>query len=219
MPIQSSPDSAFSHWHRLLGGLEGSTLEFYEQLEGALETRDLPDSARSRVDHQESGPLSAKREYLQVRRGRFSFDVCAAPFGAGFFVSWWLGEPRPAAALPTIVALAAFGAGVYYLSPIVGLIMSVLVCIGVVLAILWIVGSFLPENQGEAYIIVIPLVGALYEKVFRPSTYYRQDTALMFQSAVHGAVLEVVDRMTEAKGVRPLTELERKPTMREFYQR
>ena len=42
---------------------------------------------------------------------------------------------------------------------------------------------------------------------------------LMFQKAVHNAVLEVIDEMTTANGLRALGESERKPIMREFYQR
>ena len=48
---------------------------------------------------------------------------------------------------------------------------------------------------------------------------HKVDTTLMFQSVVHTAVLEVVEQLLSAKGARPLTELERKPIMREFYQR
>ena len=45
------------------------------------------------------------------------------------------------------------------------------------------------------------------------------DTTLMFQDAVHLAVLEVVERMISGSGVRCLSELERKPIMRDFYRR
>lgn len=64
----------------------------------------------------------------------------------------------------------------------------------------------------------IPFLGSIVERFVRPATYYRIDTALMFQSAVHGAVLEVVDQMTTAKGLRGLSELERKPILRGFGQ-
>ena len=36
---------------------------------------------------------SANRQYLRMHRGKHAFDICAAPFGNGFFVSWWLTEP------------------------------------------------------------------------------------------------------------------------------
>jgi hypothetical protein len=42
-----------------------------------------------------SGLLSAKREYLHVRRGKLAFDICGAPFGTGFFLSCWLAEMAP----------------------------------------------------------------------------------------------------------------------------
>jgi hypothetical protein len=45
------------------------------------------------------------------------------------------------------------------------------------------------------------------------------DTAIMFQSMVHSAVLDVIDPLFTAKGVRALSELERKPIMQELYQR
>jgi hypothetical protein len=38
----------------------------------------------------------------------------------------------------------------------------------------------------------------------------------MFQEAVHNAVLEVVDGMTASKGIRALTESQRKPIMKRF---
>ena len=59
----------------------------------------------------------------------------------------------------------------------------------------------------------------LSPRAARPATYYRIDTMLMFQKAVHNAVLEVIDEMTTANGLRALGESERKPIMREFYQR
>lgn len=116
----------------------------------AIERRAIPDAAQSRVDWREGGVLSAKREYLRVRRKQYTFDICGAPFGTGFFVSWWLTEP----------------------------------------------------------------LGCLGGYIRRRETYYRIDTALMFQEAVHAAVLEVIDGMTSAKGIRGLSELDRKPILR-----
>jgi hypothetical protein len=48
-------------------------------------------------------------------------------------------------------------------------------------------------------------------------TYYRVDTALMFQSVTHGAVLGALDTVLSSKGLRALSEVERKPTMRDFF--
>jgi hypothetical protein len=64
--------------------------------------------------------------------------------------------------------------------------------------------------------LAVPIVGWIYERVFSPATFYAIDTALMFQDAVHNAVMEVIDCVTENKGVRALTESERKPIMKRF---
>ena len=64
--------------------------------------------------------------------------------------------------------------------------------------------------------LAIPILGWIYERVFAPTTFYSMDTAIMFQKAVHNAVCEVVDCMTANKGVRALSEFERKPIMKHF---
>jgi len=74
-------------------------------------------------------------------------------------------------------------------------------------------------TEAEDAILAIPFFGSLYERIFKPTTYYKMDTALMFQSVVHKVVTDVVEQLLSVKGLRPLTELERKPMMREFYQR
>ena len=81
-----------SHWYQLIEGLQESSQQFYFLLEHAINERQIPNIDISRIDHREGGALSAKREYLRVRRKEYLFDVCAAPFGNGFFISWWLGE-------------------------------------------------------------------------------------------------------------------------------
>ncbi len=153
-----------SHWYQLIEGLQASPMEFYTAVERAVEQRQIPDARRSRVDWREGGLLSAKREYLRVARKQYIFDICGAPFGNGFFVSWWLGEP-------------------------------------------------------EGCLTGFPFLGPVLEFLGQPRTYYQIDTALMFQSVVHTAVLEVVDGLTTAKGLRALSESERKPILREFFQR
>src|SRR5437868_3878078 len=89
------PSVVVSHWSTLIENLQASPLQFYQSVEAALTRRQVPETKNSRVDYKESGVLSAQREYLHITRERMIFDVCAAPFGTGFFVSWWLAEKRP----------------------------------------------------------------------------------------------------------------------------
>ena len=57
-------------------------MEFYASVEQALQPRQIPDYAVSRIDWREGGVFTARREYLRVRRGKLAFDICAAPFGS-----------------------------------------------------------------------------------------------------------------------------------------
>ncbi|KAA3626932.1 MAG: hypothetical protein DWQ08_08075 [Proteobacteria bacterium] len=155
-----------SHWSTMIQGLQVSPQEFFNAIEDAIKEKELPNAKHSRIDWKEGGIMSAKREYLRIRRADHAFDICGAPFGNGFFVSWWLGQV-PAA---------------------------------------WL-----------AFLMRIPVIGILAERFFKPQTYYRIDTRLMFQSLVHGAVMQVIDEMTKAKGLRALGDVERKPEMRDFF--
>lgn len=160
------PTTIISHWNNLIEKLHASSQEFYAELESALVGRQLPGIQLSRVYFREGGILSAEREYLEVRRGEHLFHVCAAPFGTGFFVSWWLGEVK------------------------------------------WGLVPLLSR---------MPLVGPLFARLIKPRTYYHIDTALMFQSATHGAVLDVIDGLTSAKGIRALAKHECKPVLGDFF--
>ncbi len=160
-----------SHWSVMIEGLDASPQDFFSAVEASVQEKHLPETTHSRVDWREGGILSAKREYLRFRRKKLAFDICGAPFGNGFFVSWWLGE------IPSGIL------GFLYRIPILS----------------WF-----------AY---------LFEKWFVTDTYYKFDTAGMYQSMIHAAVLAVVDDFTKEKGLRVLGSDERKPQMRDFFEK
>lgn len=56
-------------------------------------------------------------------------------------------------------------------------------------------------------------LGPFYRFFFKPDSYHRIDLIIMYQTAVHCAVLEVMDGIISEKGLTPLSELERKPVM------
>jgi len=223
--------NVISHWSQLFENFQASSLEFYDSVEKAIEGRAVPEIHWTRVEHKESGLASAQRQYLRMHRGKHAFDICAAPFGNGFFVSWWLTEPPlKFGFLYTLAFLAAVGfamdiafgigfaigattsgmtTGVFYGALFAGL--------GVP-AGLWFLGNALRQGviRGESTVLAMPLIGWIYERVFAPATYYAMDTALMFQESVHRVVLEVVDCMTTRNGIRALSESERKPIMKAF---
>lgn len=85
-------DVILSHWYYNFEELQLSSNDFYGSLETLLKDRNYPGVSYKRVTHSEGGMFSSGREYLQICRGDYVFDICAAPFGKSFFISWWLGE-------------------------------------------------------------------------------------------------------------------------------
>lgn len=154
-----------SHWYHYFDGLQQSPGEFYNLLERRLAARQIPDARFHRMEVSEGGIWTAKRLYLRVWRKNLVFDICGAPFGNSFFVSWWLCEV---------------------------------------------------PSRWVATLSGIPVLNVLTWMLIRPITYYRVDTALMFQESVHQVVLEVMDHCTAQHGLRTLFPNERRPIMRDF---
>lgn len=215
--------TVISNWHHPIDNFSTSTMEFYAAVEEALKPKQIPDYSISRIDWREGGVLTARREYLRIKRGKLAFDLCAAPFGTGFFFSWWLAELPPTHAILWALLICFIGlsfiGGLVAAYGFTGLFWGIVLGIGIA----WLLGYLLREGQlgteVEDIVLAIPIFGALYERIFKPSTYYKIDTTLMFQSVVNSVVQDVVEQVMSSKGLRPLTELERKPIMREFYQR
>lgn len=160
------PTSLVSHWSHRVEGMQQSSSDFYTEVERVLQAEGIDGIKTERVNIAEGGLFSAKREYLQIRRGEHVYHVCAAPFGTGFFLSSWLGEV---------------------------------------------------ESGFWNWIASWPIVGIFIRGFLKPLTYYKIDTGLMFQSVAHAAVLRVLDGLTSQKGLRALSEDERKPLMKDFF--
>ena len=177
-----------SHWHKLFESFQESPQRIYSLIEEAIDKRKIPDVKVSRISYAEAGVLSASREYLRVQRSEYTFDICAAPFGTGFFTSWWLGKKEKS------------------FWPIAILIFVSVMIVGLIIKLVLIS-------------LVVSLVGVLLWWLSLRQTYYKLDTALMFQDSVHSAVLEVIGQATEGKGQRVMTELERTPIMSDLFKR
>lgn len=210
-----------SHWSLLIENFQTSPLAFYDALDVALKQRDIPVTTNERVLYKEAGIVSANREYLRIARETLIFDVCAAPYGSGFFISWWLADAR--SGLPMVARI-----GIAFLIAVLTIwLWSVAgVATWLLLVTVLLLGSAVLFDElvrngtmADAVARSVPLVGNIYVAMFKPDTYFRIDSMEMFQKAAHNAVLDVIDAMTNEKGLRALTESERKPTMREFYRR
>lgn len=90
--FRKRPVSTKDHKPYLFSGLQFSTQDFYAKVEQVLQERKIPGISFGRESMIQTHVLSDRREYLRISRGEFLFFVCGAPFGTGFFVSWWLTE-------------------------------------------------------------------------------------------------------------------------------
>lgn len=79
-----------SRWNTLIDNFEFSSKEFYSRLQTELESHGVTNIKIKEVYLKEGGMMSASRLYLRAVWRGYQYDMCAAPFGHGFFISWWL---------------------------------------------------------------------------------------------------------------------------------
>lgn len=212
-----------SHWAIMIEDMQASPQEFYAQVERFVVKRGIPELEISRVTWKEGGILSADREYLRVMRGRYLYDICAAPFGSGFFFSSWMAEklPSPIWAIGGLIFLVALSFYLFFLliyfAGFFGFLLWLMGIVGVFVLLFTLVKQ--ADSQFADYIFVVPLIGPFLEQLFCSNTYFRSDTESMFRTMVHNAVLEAVDATTKAKGARELVGDERKPILKGFFKR
>lgn len=216
---QATHTAVISHWSTLIEDFQVSPLAFYTAVEEALARRRIPETKNSRVDFKETGLLSAKREYLRVTREKLIFDICAAPFGTGFFVSYWqVDEPPYLNPLLKVVAVTGMLMSLAFSMNTIGFFTGPIILAFLTFFALAFVSLMAGDGDlDDYYVRALPLIGTIYMRLFRQGTYYRIDTMQMYQKAVHNAVVEVIGAMTAEKGVRASVEEDSKPVMRDFY--
>ena len=222
------------HWHTTMEGFATSSLDFYELVKTGIARREIPSLKISQVEWKESGLGSGKRIYLRVSREHLNFDICAAPFGTGYFFSWWLAViPRillDFAVLCGIIGLGFVSLGIGFFATLMATALALrmgngtfilapaMVFLTPVIFFGVLAGAGLLVRYGntglEPAVLSMPITGFLYRVVFRPDTYFSDDTVVMFRDAVHHAVLEAVDQVTSAQGVRGLPEEARRITFK-----
>ena len=206
-------DAVLSNWHVLIDNYSASGQAFFELVERAVREREVPQVTFSRNDFRESGILSDKRTYLRLRRGNLIFDIGAAPYGIGYFFSWWLVREGPRRAWVYLLGFALimffvpsiFSAAFLVLAPVV--YPFALIGTFVLLGLMARAGTFGPDEN----IIALPVLGWLYETLFSPVTYYALDTANMFRESVSWAVNEAIDAVLADQGLQALSEEQKRP--------
>lgn len=181
-----------------------STDDFYRAIEEELAAKEIPDLTITRELFAEGGLFSSKREYLRMRRESYVFDICAAPFGTSFFFSTRFAQ------IPVLlyiwqlllVFLLLAGVGAVYwavMGPTWGAVMFLLnfIAIFVLLRNL----AALKLYRLDDFLLQVPVFGIVYEKWFRPETYYRIDTRTMYVETVKRIVERKIDEFTGSQGI------------------
>ncbi len=81
-----------SRWSILFDEFKFSTDEFYASVESRIKRKQIENVSCKRITLNEGGLFAGKREYLRIKKNGVAYDVCAAPYGTGFFISYWHGE-------------------------------------------------------------------------------------------------------------------------------
>jgi hypothetical protein len=79
-----------SYWNTLINSFEYSTEAFYKKFKKELLSHGVSGITTSDISIREGNIFSSRRRYIRVTWKNFQYDICAAPFGDGFFISWWL---------------------------------------------------------------------------------------------------------------------------------
>jgi hypothetical protein len=159
----------------------------------------------------ESTVLSARREYLRLCRENIIFDICAAPFGTACFFSYriclltpelnYLGLALAVFALflcwTALSKLGGFLAAIIGLCVLTGLLFTVL------------------KHAGRSLALTLEqsaLFGGFYVRFFRPETYHRIDTRLMYLRTIPEVVKTLAIQVTGEGGVKLMREYQLVPS-------
>ena len=166
--FSSTVKNFHSRWSTLIDDFNFSSEDFYNLLKEELESNGIEGITTNFVSLKEGGAFSSSRTYLRLTWKDYHYDICAAPFGKGFFISWWL---------------------------------------------------LYKNSLGQIIVSKIPFVGGWLASKLYPVTYYKVDIASMFMSYAQSSVLKVIDTITKEKGIRGLSEAERKPILQDIFKR
>lgn len=214
------PADVITHWYALVPSFTISTKEFYEAVENELRERQAPGLDISRVDFAEGGLLSQKREYLRMTRERLVFDICAAPFGTGYFFSCRFAEIPATVKLWELFLVLLAGLVIVGMTfKFAGWLLAPFILLVGFLALIYILRNAVAIGLQDldAALIKFPVVGPIYERWFRKETYYRHDTRLMYCDTVNTVVKAKVEETTGAKGIKLVRFNEYSPILSELY--
>jgi hypothetical protein len=192
----------FEHWLAPILDFSSDAAAFYKSVEEELKSRQVPTMVSERVLYHDGGSLSQKREYLRFRRETLIFDILSAQFGT----SWWFScrsavLPRRLRLWEVLVfaLLVAAFAGIYWQT--FGIFVGSIVMGSSLLMVLVMMVAGRSWNGMDDLLLRLPVLGAFYESIFRPESYYRDDARRMYVSIVDFVVREKVKEFAAAGGI------------------
>ena len=187
-------------------GVQFSAQTIYQGIIDEVARLAIPGVRYGREILHESGPFSAYRAYLRIHREFSEYFVCAAPVGAGYFVSVRKIDRFPHVKwfhyLPVAMLVGLFFLWGVYLDGLLG----GLVFAAVLVSFLWSICRYAAQaakNWLSEHLPEIPIVAPLYLRWFRPDSYYRQDVHAAFLSLVDSAIRQVLEGLEPAPALRP----------------
>lgn len=221
-PFRKKQGDVLHHWIASAENFNYSPKTFYEELEKILTERKIPDLTMERIEYAEGGLLSAKRTYLRLQRERLVFDVCAAPFGTGYFFSCRSVQlpvkVKLSHLLVLFIVLNVVWAG---LAKVTGPFLGSGLLVLLLLAFLITLYNAAAGNamSVDAVLTRIPVLGTVYEAWFKRDTYFREDTRLMYLDLVPKLVAGLSETVTSANGVRLVRQYQTGPIFGKLYKR
>jgi hypothetical protein len=209
-----------NHWIAFVDSFNTSSSDFYAQVEQCLSEKKVPGMEVRRIDFSEGGLLSDKRTYLRLVRERLVFDICACPFGSGFFFSCRTAEiPAVPQVWEVLVLLIALYTLLYGAVQVAGILYGppLLLCaVGL--------GAYVMRNaialglsDLDRVLIRTPAIGPVYEAYFRKETYYRTDTRLMYLDLVPQIVKVIAEELAAKNGLKLLRQYLHAPVLGSLY--
>ena len=219
-PFTPKKPDVLDHWYSLIPNFNTSSQTFYTSIETELKERQIPGLDISRVEFDEGGPLSQKREYLRMTRERLVFDICAAPFGTAYFFSCRFADiPATVQWWQLVFLLVCTLTAMALVINLSGIILGSVILIASFAILFYLLRNAVSMGLKDldAFLIKSPVLCAVYERWFRKETYYREDTRLMYLDTVNAVVKAKVEETTGAGGIKLVRFNEFSPVLGDLY--
>jgi len=220
--FSNNKGEVLKHWIAFADAFAFPPEEFYTAIEKELTARKIPSMEISRVEFAQGGWLSGKRTYMRMMRERLALDACAAPFGTGYFFSCRTLYIPPLIRLwHLLVLFFVFNViGGLLIGPL-GLTFAFVAEIGLMVALAAVMRNTVALGLADLdnLLLKLPVIGPIYERLFREETYYRVDTRLLYLKTIPDLIQRLAEDITGDKGVKLADQYECAPIIGDLYKR